>query len=108
DLDVVDYVKGRTSISADYEAVLGDEFRPFDPNQAYYTLEASSSYRIGPAEVAAVFHHVSRHLSDRPKREPIAWNVLGVRALGSAVIHGIDMGGRASAGSIFQNSFVDY
>src|SRR6058998_605438 len=36
DLDLIDYVKGRTSILVDYEAVLGDEFRAFDPNQAYY------------------------------------------------------------------------
>ena len=31
DLDVADYVVGRSSILVDYEAVLGDEFRPFDP-----------------------------------------------------------------------------
>src|SRR5690242_20528994 len=62
DLDVYDYVVGRTSIAADLEAVLGDEFRPFDPNQNNYTLEASTSARIRTTEVALVFHHVSRHL----------------------------------------------
>jgi hypothetical protein len=108
DLDVVDYVKGRTSILVEYEAVLGDEFRAFDPNQAYYTLEASSSYRIGAAEVAGVFHHVSRHLSDRDKRDPIAWNVLGARLLGNAVRHGITLEARVEAGSVVQHSFVDY
>jgi hypothetical protein len=34
--------------------------------------------------------------------------VLGARVLGGAVIHGIDMEGHASAGSIVQHSFVDY
>ena len=81
DIDVFDYVKGRTSILADLEAVLGDEFRPFDPNQNNYTLEASTSARIDTTEVAAMFHHVSRHLSDRPKRFAVAWNVLGARVL---------------------------
>src|SRR5205807_2455069 len=31
--DVVDYLVGRTAVMIDYQAVLGDEFRPFDPNQ---------------------------------------------------------------------------
>ena len=108
DLDLIDYVKGRTSILVDYEAVLGDEFRAFDPNQAYYTLELSSSYRLGVAELAGVFHHVSRHLSDRPKREPVAWNVLGARLLKSAVVDGMTLDARAEAGSVIQRSLVDY
>ena len=108
ELDVVDYVKGRTTILADYEAVLGDEYRPFDPNQAYYGLEVSSSYRLGQAEVAGVFHHVSRHLSDRPKREPIAWNVLGARALRRSTIAGMTVDGRLEGGWIVQHSTVDY
>src|SRR5690349_20168639 len=32
-LDMVDYVVGRAGVYVDYEAVLGDEFRIFDPNQ---------------------------------------------------------------------------
>ena len=32
--------RARTSMLVDYEAVLGNEFRPFDPNQGNYTLEA--------------------------------------------------------------------
>src|SRR3954468_7733869 len=39
DIDLPDYVVGRSSILVDYEAVLGDEFRAFDPNQGNYTLE---------------------------------------------------------------------
>jgi hypothetical protein len=65
-IDLVDYVKGRGSVFIDYHPVLGSEYRPFDPNQAYYILEASSSYRVGATEIVGVFHHVSRHLSVRP------------------------------------------
>ena len=108
DLDIVDYVIGRSSVLIDYEAILGSEYRPFDPNQAYYVLELSSSYRAGATEIAGVFHHVSRHLSDRPKRMAIAWNVMGVRVLrrvdfGSGTIDLVAEGGR-----IVQHSAVDY
>src|SRR5579872_5528329 len=81
EIDVIDYGIGRVSTVIDYEAVLGDELRAFDPNQSLYTLEASSSVRLGQAELVGVFHHVSRHLSDRAKLFPIAWNIAGVRAL---------------------------
>ena len=72
---------GRLSGIVEYEAILGDEFRAFDPNQSCYTLEVSSSYRIKATEIAGVFHHVSRHLSDRSKTFPIAWNMAGARVL---------------------------
>ena len=107
-LDVVDYVRGRASIVADYQAVLGSEFRPFDPNQAYYTLEASGSVWAGAIEIAGVFHHVSRHLSDRPKRAAVAWNVLGARVLRQFSIGGTTLGVRAGAGRILQHALVDY
>src|SRR5262249_36913405 len=45
-LDVIGYPKGRGSIVADYEAVLGNELRAFDPNQAVYTLETSGSFFV--------------------------------------------------------------
>ena len=75
DWDLVDYVYGRLMFLADYEAVLGDQFRLFDPNQGNYTLEVSSSFRAGGAEFAGVLHHVSRHLGDRANRLAIAMNV---------------------------------
>jgi len=68
DVDVVDYVSGRLRVVADYQAMLGDELRPFDPNQGNYVLESSASLRIRGVEVAGVFHHESRHLSDRSKK----------------------------------------
>jgi hypothetical protein len=108
DIDLADYVVGRSSILVDYEAVLGDEFRPFDPNQGNYTLEASSSVRVGETEIAGMFHHVSRHLSDRPKRFAIAWNILGARVLQRVSAYGVTVDVVASAGKIVQNSYVDY
>ena len=107
--DLVDYVKGRVSVVADFEAVLGSEFRAFDPNQGNYVLETSASGWAGENEIAGVFHHVSRHISDRPKRYAIAWNVLGARFLRK-----IDVGGGttvaviAGAGRIVQHADVDY
>jgi hypothetical protein len=108
DADVFDYVFGRLSVLADYHAVLGDEYRPFDPNQAYYALEASSSYRVRETEIAFVFHHVSRHLSDRPKQFAIAWNTAGARVLRRVTGKGFTVDIRADAGAILQHSYVDY
>jgi hypothetical protein len=108
DLDIADYVTGRTSILVDYEAILGNEFRPFDPNQSYYLLEVSSSYRLAGTEIAAVFHHVSRHLSDRPKPYPIAWNVAGARVMRRFGYLGTTIDTRADAGVVVQHSAVDY
>ena len=108
DLDLVDYVAGRANILIDYEAVLGSEFRRFDPNQGNYTLEASGSVRVGGAEIAGVFHHVSRHLGDRPKSFAIAWNVMGVRVLHRLATAGTTVDLQGSAGRVMQRSFVDY
>jgi hypothetical protein len=107
-IDIVDYVRGRASIVADYSAVLGEEYRPFDPNQSYYTLEGSASWRFGGTEVAGVFHHVSRHLSDRPKPFAIAWNGVGARVLRSWSFGANTADVRATGQRITQRSYVDY
>src|SRR5205823_5349879 len=91
-----------------YEAVLGNELRPFDPNQGNYILELSTSYRIKRTEVAAIFHHVSRHLSDRRKVIPIAWNILGVRALREARIGKGTIDVVADFGGTTEKVNVDY
>jgi len=109
-IDLADYVVGRSSIAVDYEAVLGDEFRKFDPNQGNYTLEASTSGRVAATgtEIAGVFHHESRHLSDRPKRFAVAWNILGGRVLQRVAVEKATIDIVATAGKIVQNSYVDY
>lgn len=108
DMDLIDYVVGRASISADYEVFLGDEIRAFDPNQSNYTLEASSSVRIGPTEVVGVFHHVSRHLSDRPKRLAIAWNTGGARVLYRRALDGATIDLNVDAAWVVAHAEVDY
>src|SRR3990170_4410457 len=50
EVDLVDYVQGRLTFLADYQALLGEEFRPFDPYQSNYTLAVSASVRRGPTE----------------------------------------------------------
>lgn len=108
-LDVVDYVRGRTGIYVDYEAVLGDEFRIFDPNQGNYTLETFASGRVNDTtEIVGIFHHVSRHLSDRPKRFAIAWNLLGARVLKQLSFAGSTLDVDVEGGRIVQHSYVDY
>lgn len=108
DVDVVDYVRGRLASYMDYQVMLGDELRPFDPNQANYTLELSMSYRVHRTEVAAIFHHVSRHLSDREKLFPVAWNILGVRVLRQMTIRGTAFDIVGDVGGTTQYVNVDY
>jgi hypothetical protein len=108
-LDVVDYVGGRAGVVVDYQAVLGSEYRPFDPNQGSYTLEGFASARIGDAtEIVGMFHHVSRHLSDRPKRFAIAWNELGGRILHRVTLGPATIDVDLKGGRIVQHSYVDY
>jgi hypothetical protein len=107
-LDVIDYGIGRASIVADYEAVLGDELRAFDPNQGQYTLETSCSAWAGATEIAGVLHHVSRHLSDRPNTVAVAWNVLGARVLRRVSLGDTTLAVRAGAGRLIAHAFVDY
>jgi hypothetical protein len=106
--DVIDLVFARAGAVIDYEAVEGSEFRPFDPNQGNYTLEAFVSGRVGGSELGVIFHHVSRHLSDRPKRQAVAWNELGARALHRFASGDTTVDVDLEGGHVVQHSFVDY
>lgn len=107
--DLLDYVFGRATITADYQAVMGNEYRPFDPNQANYILEASLSGRSSDqTEIAAIFHHVSRHISDRPKSFAVAWNMLGGRYMHHAASGATTVDVALDFGRVVQRSYVDY
>ncbi len=108
DVDVVDYGRGRMAIVVNYEVVMGSEFRPFDPTQGNYILEASTSARAGAFEFAGVFHHVSRHLSDRPKRRSVDWNMVGGRISGDVVRGRTELRGRVDVRGVIRRGFVDY
>jgi hypothetical protein len=108
DLDLVDYGVGRVTALANYEVLLGEQLQQFDPNQGNYALDLSASYRWRTAEFAAVFHHISRHLSDRPKPFPIDWNMAGLRVSYDATLpetH-LQLDGRALW--TVSKSYVDY
>lgn len=81
DFDLFSLPKGRVTFLADYQALLGSEYRAFDPYQSNYLLEASGSYFVGRTEIAGVLSHISRHLGDRPKRLAVAENSLGPRIM---------------------------
>jgi hypothetical protein len=106
--DLVDYVHGRGSVTIDYEAVMGRELRPFDPNQGNYTLEAVMSGRAAGLELVGGFHHVSRHLSDRPKTGSVAWNEIIGRVLKRVAIDRTTIDLDFDGGRAVQHSFVDY
>jgi hypothetical protein len=108
EIGIVDYVVGRTSTIIDYQAVLGNELRAFDPVQGNYILELATSYRLRRTEVAAFFHHVSRHLSDRRKVIPVAWNILGVRVLRRVTLGNLSIDFDAEVGGTTQRVNVDY
>ena len=107
-LDFFDYVVGRTSFIIDYEAILGDEFRLFDPNQGIYTLEAASSARVGDLEVVGIFHHVSRHLADRANKQAVAWNAGGVRLLKRITRQTTTIDVDAELSRVVAKAWVDY
>jgi hypothetical protein len=108
DVDLVAIGRTRATFVANYQTILGSEFRAFDPNQGNYTLEGSVSTRARAIEVAGVFHHVSRHLSDRPKRFPVDWNMVGGRIRGGGRHDRIEYEARADLRGVIQHTFVDY
>jgi hypothetical protein len=108
DIDLVVIGRTRATFVANYQTILGSEFRAFDPNQGNYMLEGSVSTRARTIEVAGVFHHVSRHLSDRPKRFPVDWNMVGGRIRGAGRLDSVEYEARADLRGVIQHTFVDY
>nr|MCU0255863.1 hypothetical protein [Vicinamibacterales bacterium] len=79
EFDIVGSPRARVTSLFHYEAILGEELQPFDPNQGNYAIEVLGARRWGGVEAAVVFHHTSRHLGDRAKDFGIAWNLLGAQ-----------------------------
>ena len=107
-LDLVDYSAGRLTFIANYQVVLGDEFRAFDANQGNYILAGQASARLPAVEIAGVFYHQSRHLSDRPKRVAVDWNMVGVQVRADRRIRSVRIDGTADVRGVVQKTFVDY
>lgn len=108
DFDLVDYVFGRATFVADYQALLGNEFRPFDPYQSNYLLEAAGSIRFPQVEMYVVLNHVSRHLGDRPKRLAVAENSLGPRFLRKLSANTTTFDLRGDWRKVIAHAYVDY
>jgi hypothetical protein len=108
ELDVIDYGTGRASFVANYQAILGDEFRHFDPNQGNYILSGSASMRTRGVEVAGVFYHQSRHLADRDNRVAVAWNMMGARVQRTVTARRAQIDARVDVRGVVAKAFVDY
>ena len=108
EVGLLDYGALRVAVLANFQTILGGELRAFEPNQDYYTLEVSASLDVGPYELVGVFHHVSRHLSDRLKVLPIDWNMLGLRLLRSTDVGRLHLDGSGRAYFTTNRSEVDY
>ncbi|HEV8316452.1 MAG TPA: hypothetical protein VGQ10_03545 [Vicinamibacterales bacterium] len=108
EIDFLDYGIGRATFLANYEVIVGNEFRRFDANQGNYVLEGALSLRARRIELATVFHHVSRHLSDRAKRQAVDWNMLGVRAMTAGTAGRVALRGQLDARGGVERAFVDY
>jgi hypothetical protein len=59
-------------------------------------------------ELAGVFYHQSRHLSDRANRVAVAWNMMGGRALKAFTVGRTHVDARVDLRGVVQKSFVDY
>jgi hypothetical protein len=108
ELDVVDYGYGRFTFEANYQVVLGEEIRSFDPNQGNYILAGNVSARTRGFEIAAQLYHQSRHLADRPKEEAIDWNTLGGRVRRPFKYREASFDARADVRGVFMKTTVDY
>lgn len=108
EFDIVGGPRGRATTAFNYEAILGDEFQPFDPNQGNYAIELTGAGRRGRMEFAGVFHHTSRHRGDRPKWFGIAWNLLGAQVTWTDVRARRTWQVQARAARIVMKDAVDY
>ena len=108
DADVLRSDRARAVFIANYEAIAGEQFRRFDVNQGNYMLEGALLFRVAGLEVGPVWHHVSRHLSDRPKRFPIDWNMISIRVRDEGSLGAMEASWRADGRVTVTNAFVDY
>ena len=108
DVDVVDLGLLRASIFYNLETIAGTEFRNVDPNQSNYTLDSSVIARLPRGEVGVTLHHVSRHLSDRAKRQGTSWNMLGVSYGDRFTVGDVDVRPSVRLLKTIERSQIDY
>jgi hypothetical protein len=108
ELGIVGYGTSRLTFVVNYQAILGEEFHPFDPNQGNYILEGDLTTEYDGFEIGGVFYHQSRHLADRPKRQPVDWNMLGARGRKRFVVGPTELDARVDLRYAVLRTFVDY
>jgi hypothetical protein len=108
EIDLVRAGNATATFVAGYEAIAGEQFRRFDVNQGNYLLEGQLLFGVWGAEIGPVWHHVSRHLSDRLKRFPIDWNMIAIRAKNDHVVGGVALAWQADVRATVTNAYVDY
>ena len=108
DLDLFSFRKGRVNFLVDTELVMGSERRAFDLNHTNVIFEASTSYGLGPIDVAAVARHVSRHVVDREFDRVPAWHTIGARAAHVFLSRQATIDISLEYGRVVQHTFVDY
>ena len=108
DMDLVDYGRGRINFFGEYEVVLGNELRAFDPNQSLYTLDLRATRRLGRNEFAGLFHHISRHLSDRAKTLSVDWNQIAGELQRTEPVGRIQLESRIRGAWMIKRTYVDY
>jgi hypothetical protein len=109
DVDVAHYPRGRVNLFFDNEIVMGSERRSFDFNHGNTMFETSASGVVpGGVEASLVFHHMSRHLIDRPADRVVAWHTVGGRAEKSFAIGRSKVAATAELHRVVQHTYVDY
>lgn len=108
EVDLLRIGPGRVNLAVNFENVLGEILQRFDPIFGNYTIDTLGGATTHGVELAAVFHHVSRHLGDRAKPFGIAWNMLGIRATWLGRPGGVEVQARGWAQGTVNRYFVDY
>jgi hypothetical protein len=109
DIDVAHYPRGRVNLFFDNEIVMGSERRSFDFNHGNTMFETSASGIVpGGVEASLVFHHVSRHLIDRPADRVVAWHTVGGRVEKPFAIGRSQVTAAAELHGVVQHTYVDY
>lgn len=108
EIDAVRVGATRLTFVANYQVMLGEQFRAFDPNQGNYILSGEVTTQVAGLRVGPVFYHQSRHLADRFKRQAVDWNMLG-GMVGTTVEQGpTRVDARVDVRGTVQHTYVDY
>ena len=108
DFDVFDVGVARGNVFGYFETIIGSESRAVDPNQINYAVDLSVFLRLPRGDLAATFHHVSRHLVDRSREDSVSWNMLGVAYGDHFSIGGVEVDAGARGMGTVQRQGVDY